>query len=155
MMLAMQELGIEGPRRGLPGAREETPWFVQNLTPRENQYISLDTRPVDGGPDKRKQIVTGLAPVDEDVRVDAVNMETIREANERDGEGANTSVAVTSVPSRSSTDSQGGRLDRLAHGALRRSTTRSTDSRSPRRFMSRLGRKSRRSEDLEMRNVNV
>ena len=151
MMLAMQELGIEGPRSGLPGAKEQFPWFVQNLTTRDNQYIS-PARAADGaGPNKPKQIVTGSAPVDEDVREDAVtmNMETIREVNER-GQERNTSL--TSEPTRSSTDSQGGRPDRRVRGALRGSVT-STDSRSPRRFMSRLGRKGRRSESLEMTNV--
>jgi len=33
MMIAMQELGIQGPRRMLPGGHEENPYYVQNLPP--------------------------------------------------------------------------------------------------------------------------
>jgi small-conductance mechanosensitive channel len=45
MMIAMQELGIQGPRRMLPGGHEENPYYVQTMTP----Y----TAPVSqsGGPD--------------------------------------------------------------------------------------------------------
>jgi small-conductance mechanosensitive channel len=45
MMIAMQELGIQGPRRMLPGGHEENPYYVQTMTPH--------TAPVSqsGGPD--------------------------------------------------------------------------------------------------------
>src|SRR5271170_1273679 len=33
MMIAMQELGIQGPRRMLPGGHEENPYYVQTMTP--------------------------------------------------------------------------------------------------------------------------
>jgi small-conductance mechanosensitive channel len=33
MMIAMQELGIQGPRRMLPGGHEENPYYVQNIAP--------------------------------------------------------------------------------------------------------------------------
>jgi hypothetical protein len=33
MMIAMQELGIQGPRRMLPGGHEENPYYVQTMPP--------------------------------------------------------------------------------------------------------------------------
>lgn len=42
MMIAMQELGIEGPRRMLPGGHGENPYYVQHINPQPPTAIQPD-----------------------------------------------------------------------------------------------------------------
>lgn len=42
MMVAMQELGIEGPRRMLPGGHSENPYYVQSIGPQSAAVMQSD-----------------------------------------------------------------------------------------------------------------